>query len=152
MNLSEKIESLILEAKEKEVRFQCNGCNESEINEIIYANNTFPPPDSYLSFMEKMGKGADHTFLGSSLFYPGCLSTFEDIDETFSKEELEGMFLFGHHQGYQYYFFKRGDGGVWMRTDLTPVKDERIATSFEELLEKEIRAARKILCNPQQEH
>ncbi|WP_152522998.1 hypothetical protein [Nocardiopsis potens] len=148
MNLPEKMESLISLAKERGKELQYDGCSRDEINEILSTNNTFLPPESYLSFMRKMGKKAGHIFLGSSLFYPGCLLAFEDIDEIFSEEELEKIFLFGHHQGYQYYFFKKGEAGVWMRTDLTSISDERVAASFEELLEKEIEAARKILCPP----
>ncbi|GAA1081977.1 hypothetical protein GCM10009605_19660 [Nocardiopsis composta] len=104
--------------------------------------------DLSVLIVKKMRKKASHIFTDSSLFYPSCLPVFEDIDEIFPKKELKEIFLFGHHQGCQYFFFKRGETGEWVRTDLTPVRDECIAVSFEELLEKEIEAARKIFCNP----
>ncbi|MFC3994828.1 hypothetical protein ACFOVU_02815 [Nocardiopsis sediminis] len=115
------------------------GCTEEELADIIAMNSTFSPPGAYVAFMRCMGKKAGRLLRGTDVFYPGCLDAFEVGVEVFPGGQIREIFLFGHHQGYQFYYFKPNDQHVYLRTeDDDGLTDSILASSFCEFISKRV--------------
>ncbi|MBB4932251.1 hypothetical protein F4561_003071 [Lipingzhangella halophila] len=113
---------------------EIRGCAEREVREILAECPFGAPPEAYVAFMRKAGRGAGNLFRGSNFYYPDCLGLWSYAQECQQQEDenvpLGDRFFFGHHQGYMLYFFKPEDERVWLYT-LEGDGEEAVAPSFQ---------------------
>src|SRR5689334_3848480 len=73
-------------------------------------------PEMYRAFLAKMGRGAGRFFRGTDLFYPKALQ-LKAWTQILLEEDKAGFQIppdavtFLMHQGYQFMYFQRSDGG-----------------------------------------
>ncbi|MBW3542608.1 MAG: SMI1/KNR4 family protein [Planctomycetes bacterium] len=112
-----------------------------------------PLPETYRQFLRSMGHSAGPLFRGSdySLAQPHCLRlrplAQRVIDRSASQYRLpENAFVFLVHHGYQFLFFKLGEGEdppVYRFSDAEP-SEMRIADSFSSFLQSRVASHERI--------
>lgn len=114
------------------------GCTEEEMAQILAINPDVAVPEVYLAFMREMGRSMGNLFAGSDLGYPDCVddqSYFReyaaDDDPTLRPDQ---WFIFGSHQGYQFYYFRDHDPRVYLHCEGRP-NPFQTWESFADLLE-----------------
>ncbi|MEV0111163.1 hypothetical protein AB0H42_33235 [Nocardia sp. NPDC050799] len=76
---------------------------------------------------------AQELFSGIARVYPAPLTAREAAEDVASDPEetltLENRFFFGHHQGYEVYFFEYGNSAVYSYVEEYPF-DQKLADNF----------------------
>lgn len=90
------------------------GCSPAEIEQVAVDVGR-PLPLAYQEFLAKMGRGAGRFYVGTDLFYPNLLGLSEAAHELVAEDEAgialpEDAVAFMMHQGYQFMFFRTGEG------------------------------------------
>ncbi|MFQ6397558.1 SMI1/KNR4 family protein [Nocardia sp. KC 131] len=109
------------------------GCTDEEISRVA-AVATFPLPDECLAFLKVLGRKAGTFFQGKGMFFPEPLDTYEAAEGIAAEpgEDLtvEDRFFFGHHQGYQVFFFEKGRPEVFVYVEGHPGEIQKLGESF----------------------
>lgn len=96
------------------------GCTDEEIVRVQGVNPNIAVPELFFAFMREMGQSMGGLFSGTDIGYPECVNyhneflEYADEDPTFHPEE---WFIFGSHQGYQFYYFRDGDPRVYLHSE-----------------------------------
>ncbi|MGF6889653.1 hypothetical protein ABIA39_009114 [Nocardia sp. GAS34] len=113
------------------------GCSQDEINAVIEAAGSVELPGDYLAFLQVFGRHAGTLFRGSHVCYPEPLTARDAaVDVASDPEEtltLENRFFFGHHQGYEVYFFEHASDAVYSYVEGHPF-DQKLADNFTQWL------------------
>lgn len=109
------------------------GCSPEEIDTVVEAAGSVGLPEDYLAFLQVFGRRAGTLFRGSHVCYPEPLTAREAAEDLASDPEetltLENRFFFGHHQGYEVYFFEHGNSAVYSYVEGHPF-DQKLADTF----------------------
>lgn len=93
------------------------GCAESEL-EMVTSRSPVPLPDDYVTFLRRMGRGAEGFLVGTDYAYPRLLEIQEWAQEMLGEQSppvgLPPCFAIAMHQGYQFYAIT-GVGIVYYR-------------------------------------
>ena len=132
------------------------GCTQQEVKDIEKAIG-HQLPVSYQNFLILMGKNAGQFLRGSDCFYPDILDLNTGAKEILSENDFpetlpDDAFVFFIHQGYQFSFFRLGEGNdppIYYFTEgesnLSFMKSHEKFTNF---LTTEIELHKKYLMTP----
>lgn len=116
-------------ARENEIA----GCSEPEMREIRAINPNVVVPDLYFAFMRAMGRSRGFLVAGTDIGYPECVEYQSDYREYAEEEDPalrpDEWFIFGSHQGYQFYYFRDRDPRVYLHCE----GEDNPASSWESL-------------------
>jgi hypothetical protein len=111
---------------------QIRGCDPDEVQEVLAQRPSFVVPEHYVHFLRRLGRGAGRLRRGTDVFYPDAAHTTEWAEETVRETptgfRTKGKFFFGHHQGYQYYYFEEGSPAVFMYMEGEPAAERNYHT------------------------
>ncbi|PRY01838.1 SMI1/KNR4 family protein [Allonocardiopsis opalescens] len=93
------------------------GCTGDEVARMLATNPSVDPPQEYIDFLRRPGRGAGRVLRGTSIFYPESLEAHDGAIELAEVDvpdfRVRDRFFIGHHQGDIHHFFEKDDPRPW---------------------------------------